>query len=448
MKSNNQNNPSTSEDQNVQDQNIGDDISSVYNNKLKKNKIIIAITVVILCLVLGFIIMNGSSNKKTKPMEEIKAKSISDSNKDEEVDSDGSISSLGINEDLVVTEEKIESNSDIDLRIPPLPDLNIDMPKVVLPTKEEVIEKKAKFRDDFEDIEDYNNSYDEVLMTNGVTKKKKKPKEKEKNESSSSAQEEKKVDPRSSPIVLYGDGSGSGHPNSSMINEDNIVILNDNDLSKLKKSETVTKTSIVKNKENVIGQGKRIIAILETAINTEIPGFVRAVISMDVYPEQGNKALIPRGSRIYGSYSKDIQRGQERVNIAWTRMIRPDGIEVAINFSAADEFGRSGIKGSVDNKYTDIIKNSILSSMIAIGSGAVADLISGGDNVSISGVGGASITSSALTAITSDISSNLIDVVKSRIDAIDTSPLIRIPQGTKIMIIVQADLEMPALQNY
>ena len=100
-------------------------------------------------------------------------------------------------------------------------------------------------------------------------------------------------------------------------------------------------------------------AVLETAINTEMPGTVRGIITRDVYGESGNVVLIPRGSRLYGSYSSQITRGQGRVEINWSRLMRADGVDVNVTFNAADQFGRSGIEGDVDNKYGSIIGNSM-----------------------------------------------------------------------------------------
>ena len=103
--------------------------------------------------------------------------------------------------------------------------------------------------------------------------------------------------------------------------------------------------------ERTIAQGKLIDSVLETAINTDFEGKVRAIVSRDVFADFGRQVLIPKGSRIIGSYSGSVQRGQTRVLINWERLIRPDAIDIQINSPASDQFGRSGVPGSVDNKY-------------------------------------------------------------------------------------------------
>ena len=428
---------------------VGNDINSNYE-KLRKNKIIIASIILVGCLLIFIFIFSKDSNKKKKEIkieQTLKNKKDIAKNNDTDIGDGDSINDLGIE----VTKSNIieEEKEDLSLKIPPLPELKIEIPSIKIEDNQENNKKEDKeIIEEFELMSDFNNTYDDIIVQNGKQSKKEEEKKKEIKKKSKKKPDNVVTDPRKTPIVLYGDSTGSLHPDSSMIYEDNIVIVGENDISKIKEKSTGITTKIVKNRDNVITQGKKINAILETAVNTEVPGFVRAVISRDVYPEQGNKVLIPRGSRIYGSYAKNIQRGQERVNISWTRLIRPDGVEVSINFTASDEFGRSGIKGDVDNKYGNIVKNSILSSILAIGSGAIADLISDDTTTIANGSGVSSVTSSAVSTITTDITGKLIDVVKSKIDSFDDTPIIRIPQGTKITIMVQGDIEMPHMQNY
>ncbi|MDX5495271.1 MAG: TrbI/VirB10 family protein, partial [Wolbachia endosymbiont of Nomada marshamella] len=55
----------------------------------------------------------------------------------------------------------------------------------------------------------------------------------------------------------------------------------------------------------MVTQGKIIDAVLETAINSDLQGMLRAMVSRDVYAETGDTVLIPKGSRLIGSYSFD-----------------------------------------------------------------------------------------------------------------------------------------------
>ncbi len=54
---------------------------------------------------------------------------------------------------------------------------------------------------------------------------------------------------------------------------------------------------------------------LETAINTDLPGMVRAVAREDVYSLDGRRILIPEGSRLTGEYRSGIARGQQKSDL-------------------------------------------------------------------------------------------------------------------------------------
>ena len=77
------------------------------------------------------------------------------------------------------------------------------------------------------------------------------------------------------------------------------------------------------NPTTTVTQGTLIPAILETAIDTNVPGYVRAVVSQDVRSFDGTKVLVPRSSRLIGQYQSGLQNGQRRAYVIWTRLIRP-----------------------------------------------------------------------------------------------------------------------------
>src|SRR5213080_1161781 len=96
---------------------------------------------------------------------------------------------------------------------------------------------------------------------------------------------------------------------------------------------------------STVVQGTLIPAVLETAIDTDVPGYARAVVSQDVRSFDGSRVLIPRSSRLIGEYKGVTQAGQRRAYLMWTRRIRPDGVSIAIASPAADFTGQAGVSG-------------------------------------------------------------------------------------------------------
>ncbi|MFM7620082.1 MAG: TrbI/VirB10 family protein [Alphaproteobacteria bacterium] len=261
-------------------------------------------------------------------------------------------------------------------------------------------------------------------------------------------EEKIRLDPRYTPIIVFSGGYTS--PEQSVGTKDNIIQVKKNPINELKETQINVDATVITNSETTIAQGKMINAILETAINTEIQGIVRAIVSRDVYGESGNKVLIPRGSRLYGSYSSSIQRGQARVQIGWTRLIRPDGVSLDINFSASDQFGRAGIPGDVDNRYSSVIANSLLTSILTVGTVAAAQKFIGNANQNATTTvnqnqGITTTTTNATNQAIYDVTRTIIDTVGEIItNTMNLDPVIRIPQGTKITIIVNSDIRVPA----
>ena len=123
------------------------------------------------------------------------------------------------------------------------------------------------------------------------------------------------------------------------------------------------------NPAQTVPQGTVIPAVLETALDSNRPGFVRAIVSRDVRSFDGTTVLIPRGSRLFGEYKADLSQGQKRVFVQWQKLTRPDGVQIALDSPAADPLGRSGIGGSVNTHFWARFGNALLQSSLDIGVG-------------------------------------------------------------------------------
>lgn len=142
--------------------------------------------------------------------------------------------------------------------------------------------------------------------------------------------------------------------------------------------------------KTTITQGTMIPAVLETAINTDVPGFVRAVVSQDVRSYDGTRLLVPRSSRLIGQYQSGLQQGQKRAYVIWTRLIRPDGVSVSLASPATAFDGSGGLPGQVDSHFFQRFGSAMLLSVI----GGLSTIASGGTSVVLGG--GQSAASTAL----------------------------------------------------
>jgi type IV secretion system protein VirB10 len=169
--------------------------------------------------------------------------------------------------------------------------------------------------------------------------------------------------------------------------------------------------------KTTVSQGTLIPAVLETAIDTDVPGYVRAVVSADVRSFDGSRVLVPRSSRLVGQYKSGMQAGQKRVYVIWTRLIRPDGVSVNIGSPAIGFGGETGLEGKVSTHFFERFGSAMLLSVV----GGLSAL-TGNASVIIGGGG----QSAAATAVgqTGQI-----------------GPTIRVRQGEPIRIFTARDLD-------
>ena len=77
--------------------------------------------------------------------------------------------------------------------------------------------------------------------------------------------------------------------------------------------------------------GTIISGALVTAINTDNPGVVIARVTENVYSSQDHSyLLIPEGSLLMATYNSSVSYGQNKVQVAWNLLIRPDNTEFSL----------------------------------------------------------------------------------------------------------------------
>ena len=199
----------------------------------------------------------------------------------------------------------------------------------------------------------------------------------------------------------------------------------------------------------LVAQGTMIKGVLETAIQSDLPGQVRAVVSEDVWSFDGRRVLIPSGTRLIGEYRSGISRGQTRILIVWTRMLRSDGVSAMLGSYGTDSLGRSGLSGYVDNHYLERFGSAILLSIAGGVSSYVAGL--GGDSYGYDGYAfgrgrGYDDTRRAEELARTTLSHTFSDLANMALrDSINIPPTIHVDQGARIMVFVRRDVDFSSL---
>ncbi|MEO7826446.1 MAG: TrbI/VirB10 family protein, partial [Allosphingosinicella sp.] len=180
------------------------------------------------------------------------------------------------------------------------------------------------------------------------------------------------------------------------------------------------------NRGTTVAQGTLIPAVLETALDSTRPGLARAIVSRDVRGFDGSRILIPRGSRLIGEYRSEVAPGQRRALVNWIRLIRPDGVTIAIGSPASDTFGRAGIKAKVNSHFFERFAGAILQSAFDIGAGLASR--AGNGTTVILPTGGLQGTTQI-------------------IQPTQVTPTLKVKAGTSISIFAARDLDFSSAEN-
>jgi type IV secretion system protein VirB10 len=157
--------------------------------------------------------------------------------------------------------------------------------------------------------------------------------------------------PSALPLPMPGDADGNTSPPSgTTAPAPNTPPSN---LAKLLKPTSLSgaTASVIKNPDMVVTEGTVMPCTLQTAIDTQLAGFVTCVVPIDVRGTTGDVVLLDRGTKIVGQIQNGLVQGQERVFVLWTRAETPNHVVISLNSPGADELGRAGLPGEVDNHW-------------------------------------------------------------------------------------------------
>jgi type IV secretory pathway VirB10-like protein len=132
----------------------------------------------------------------------------------------------------------------------------------------------------------------------------------------------------------------------------------------------------------ILQAGAIIPAALVTGLRSDAPGVAIAQVTQDVHDSLGGGVLlIPAGARLIGAYDAEVQSGQSRLRVSWTRLILPSGRSIVLDkLPGADEQGMAGLQDGVDRHGGRVLAAAGLSTVLAIGaeaggSGDESDLV-------------------------------------------------------------------------
>lgn len=195
--------------------------------------------------------------------------------------------------------------------------------------------------------------------------------------------------------------------------------------------------AVIKNPDMVVTEGTLIPCILQTAIDTQLAGFVTCVVPIDVRGTSGNVVLMDRGTRIVGQIQAGLVQGQERVFVLWTRAETPKHVVISLNAPGADELGRAGLPGAVDNHWWQRFGGALMLTLVqgSLNAGTALAANSGGGGSNEAALGFVYGAQSSGQQVANTALENTINI----------PPTLRKNQGDTVSVFVAQDLDFSAV---
>lgn len=118
------------------------------------------------------------------------------------------------------------------------------------------------------------------------------------------------------------------------------------------------------NRDYLLAKGAYIDCVLNTSLNSTVPGMTKCTLTRDVYSDNGVTLLLERGSEVTGEYRSNLTQGQARLFVLWDRVKTPHGVVVNLASPGTDSLGGGGVPGYVDTHFWQRFGGAMMLSLV------------------------------------------------------------------------------------
>jgi type IV secretion system protein VirB10 len=191
--------------------------------------------------------------------------------------------------------------------------------------------------------------------------------------------------------------------------------------------------------ENSLWTGTIIPGVLETAINTDLPGNILARVTQNIFDSRtGRNLLIPQGTILLARYNSSVSYAQHRVQIAWDTIIRPDGFQIDLDgANGVDKSGMSGQAAKYHENWFEYLKAAGIITLFSIANAKMTE-----SAAQYATDASAANIAEANSALVNQIGGNLVG------RAMNVQPTLTVDNGTQINIMLNRTLYLPPVPAY
>ncbi len=186
-------------------------------------------------------------------------------------------------------------------------------------------------------------------------------------------------------------------------------------------------------KDYVVFEGTVLETTLVTRLNGDFSGPVICMMTNSIYSHDGQRLLIPAGTKVMGQTKRVEGFGQTRLAVVFHRLIMPDGYSVDLDqFQGLNQIGETGLKDKVNHHYLQIFGASI-----AVG--AIGGLAEVGTNTTSLG-----LAETPADAYRQGVATSLSQSSMHILDRfLNLLPTITIREGHRVKVYLMQDLLVP-----
>lgn len=188
-------------------------------------------------------------------------------------------------------------------------------------------------------------------------------------------------------------------------------------------------------KQYRIFEGTVLESVLTNRLNGSFSGPVNCMLTTNIYSHDGQRLLVPQGTRALGEVKRVSNFGQDRLAVVFHRLIMPDGYSVSLDqFQGMNQIGETGLRDQVNHHYMQVFGVSV--AIGAIAGLAQADTQNG-------------IYQSSSDAYRQGFSESLSQSSLRILDRyLNILPTVTIREGHRVKIHLADDLLLPAYEDH
>lgn len=193
-----------------------------------------------------------------------------------------------------------------------------------------------------------------------------------------------------------------------------------------------SQASHIGNRNFLLAKGSFIDCALQTRLDSTVPGMTACVVTRNIYSDNNKVLLVERGSTVSGEYQSNMQQGQARIFVLWTRIKTPHGVVINLDSPGTDQLGGAGVPGWVDTHFWERFGGALMLSLVDdVARYATSGSSSNGDQINFNSTGDA----------TQDMAAEALK------NTINIPPTLYKNQGEQVGIYIARDLDFSSVYD-